>query len=57
MYIGLDKGGYPVNIFLISPGKHMLWVLSEALLMSTHNICFRGEIRKISILLGWKKAP
>ena len=25
--IGLDKGGYPVNIFLISPRKHMLWVL------------------------------
>ena len=24
--IGLDKGGYPV-IFLISPRKHMLWVL------------------------------
>ena len=27
MIIGLDKGGYPVNIFLISPRKHMLWVL------------------------------
>ena len=26
-YIGLDKGVYPVNIFLISPQKHMLWVL------------------------------
>ena len=25
--IGLDKGGYLVNIFLISPRKHMLWVL------------------------------
>ena len=24
--IGLDKGGYHVNIFLISPWKHMLWV-------------------------------
>ena len=23
--------------------------------MSTHNICFRGEIRKISTLLDWKK--
>ena len=23
-FIGLDKGGYPVNIFLISPRKHML---------------------------------
>ena len=26
-FIGLDKGGYLVNIFLISPQKHMLWVL------------------------------
>ena len=25
--IGLDKEGYPVNIFLISPWKHMLLVL------------------------------
>ena len=25
--IGLDKGGYPVNIFLISPRNHMLLVL------------------------------
>ena len=50
--IGLDKGGHLVNIFLLSPRKYMLWVLirSEALLMSTHNICFRGEIRKKSIL-------
>ena len=23
--------------------------------MSTRNICFRGEIRKLSILLDWKK--
>ena len=54
--IGLDKGGYPVNIFIISPQKHMLWVLirsalARGLLMSTHNVCFCGEIRKISILL------
>ena len=27
--------------------------LHEVLLMSTHNICFHGEIRKISVLLGW----
>ena len=26
-FIGLDKSGYPVNIFLISPRKHVLWVL------------------------------
>ena len=25
----------------------MLWVLTEMLLMSTHNICFYGEIEKI----------
>ena len=25
--IGLDKSGYQVYIFLISPQKHMLWVL------------------------------
>ena len=36
--IALDKKGYPSNIFLISPGKQILWVLSEALLMSTHNV-------------------
>ena len=41
--------------FFISPQKHMLWVLIrstskkhllEVLLMSTHNICFLGEIKK-----------
>ena len=42
--IGLDKNGYQVNSFLISRRKHMLWVLIR---MSTHNICFRREIRKI----------
>ena len=36
------------DLFLISRRIHMLWVLtSEALLMSTHNICIRREIRKI----------
>ena len=33
-FINADKRGYPHNIFLISPRKHMLWVLirsSEAL--------------------------
>ena len=24
--------------------------------MSTHNICFHGEIRKISVFFGWKKS-
>ena len=41
-----------VIIFLISPGKHVVGTyqkrLMEALLMSTHNIYFHGEIRKIS---------
>ena len=31
-HIGLDKGGYPVNIFHISPRKHMLWVLIRSTL-------------------------
>ena len=30
--IGLDKSGYQVNIFLISPQKHMLWVLIRSAL-------------------------
>ena len=40
LFIAPDKKGYPHNIFLISPPKHMLWVLirSEVLLMSTHNM-------------------
>ena len=25
--------------------------------MSTHNICFHGEIRKIAAFFGWKKHP
>ena len=29
--------------------------LSEVLLKSTHNICFNVEIRKISVLFGWRK--
>ena len=43
------------DIFLISAQKHRLWVLIrtasmrvyEAVLMSTHNLCFWAEIRKI----------
>ena len=33
----------------------LLKCLAEALLMSTHNICYRGEIRKISIFFQMKK--
>ena len=29
--------------------------LTEALLMSTHNICFHGEKGKITVLFGLKK--
>ena len=29
--------------------------LDKVLLMSNHNICFRGEIRKPSMLFSWKK--
>ena len=51
---------YHVNIFLISPQKHMLWVLirsaSEALLMSTHSICFCGETKKYQCFLFEKRA-
>ena len=36
-------------LVFISFQKHVLWVLIKVLLMSTQNICFLGEIRKISI--------
>ena len=32
--------------------QHMFSSRNEALLMSTHNICFRREIRKIQLLFG-----
>ena len=36
-----------LGIFLISLQIDTLWVLiSEALLMSTHNICFYGELEE-----------
>ena len=31
--IGLDKGGYPVNISFISSRKHMLWVFIRSALL------------------------
>ena len=44
-----------VDIFLNIPLKYVVgnhWKrLSEALLMSTHNVCFRGESRKNITLL------
>ena len=54
--IATDKRGYPHNIFLISLRNLCCCThqkrLTEALLMSTHNICFCGEIRKISAFFG-----
>ena len=48
MYIPPDKRGIHIICFLFP--------LREALLMSTHNICFHGEIRKISYFLAEKNA-
>ena len=56
--IAPDKRGYPQNIFRISPRKHIVGThqkgLLEALLMSTHNMCFCGEIRNISVISAEK---
>ena len=47
--IGLDKSGYQVNIFLISPRKHIYVMgihqkhLGESLLMSTHMFSWRNK--------------
>ena len=38
---GLDKSGYQVNIFLTSSQK---LGVGEVLLISTHNICFLGNL-------------
>ena len=47
-------------IFLLILHENMLWVtqkpLAKALLMSTHNICFCREIKKIFIPLNWKNS-
>ena len=40
------------TISLISAKKHRLWILVEAVLTSTHNQCFRAEIRNISKFLS-----
>ena len=42
IHVALNMGGYRVNSFLISPGKHMLWVLNRS-------ICFPEAIRKLSV--------
>ena len=49
-FIGLDNSGNQVNIFLISPQKHVIgthWkYLSEALVMSTCKIYFMEKEEK-----------
>ena len=55
----LDKSSYPLNIFLISPQKHMLWVLIEASWQGTSNKCpehmFSWRNKKISVIFGGRK--
>ena len=47
--------GYSLEALLMSTTTYFRGEIKiEALLMSTHNICFRGEIRKISAFFGWK---
>ena len=41
-------------IFLISAQKHRLWVLVEAVLRSTHNLCFEQKYEKYLIFFIWK---
>ena len=59
--IGLDKGGYPVNIFLISPQKHMLWYSLEAPRRGASNEypqhMFSWRNKKNINTFGLKKAP
>ena len=41
-------------IFLISAQKHRLCVLAEAVLTSTHNLCFEQKYEKYQIFLSEK---
>ena len=59
--IALDKVGIFIIYFLISPWKHMLWVvgtylkcLSKVLPMATNNMFICGEIRNTSTHFGWE---
>ena len=49
-YKGLDKSGYQMNTFLISPQKHMLWVLIRS---AQHMFSWRNK--KNLNTFGWKK--
>ena len=61
--IAPDKLGYPETVFFFYfcikayvVGTHLKHLI-EALLMSTHNICFHGEIKKkMSLLFRYKSA-
>ena len=48
---------YPQHMFSWIIYVETLQASGQALLMSTHNICFHGEISTKSIILGWKKMP
>ena len=50
----LDSGERSLPFGLLVMFLHMLWVLIriEAILMSTHNICFYGELMKIILHLS-----
>ena len=48
---GLDKHKFfsvKLYMFLTHQLKHMFWVLIKTVLLSTNNICFGGEIRKLN---------
>ena len=52
MYIDPDKQAYKIVIPILSINKHVFWVLKrihliEMVLLSTHNIFFGWEIRKL----------
>ena len=59
--IGLVNGGYPVNIFIISPQKHMLWYSLEAPRRGASNEypqhMFLWRSKKNINTFGLKKAP
>ena len=59
-FIGLDKSGYQVHVFLISSRKHMVWVLIRSTQQGGsneyHNIRFRGDIRKYQYFWTEKSA-
>ena len=50
--IATDKRGSHIIFFLFLHENICYGYSLEVLLMSTHNMCFRGEIRKISAFFG-----